>query len=184
MMVSTTELLKEIEAAFPPREMPVHDSLVFHQADCLHCEYAREDLEDIRGKDVTRDVLRWFHNDLGCLSAETTRWMLPYYLKFGLTPEALNDGIETEFLIYNLSVSVENNHDTLQRLSLLNRAQITCFMHFVEWCSNQDHWRAYFPDDLEKAHAFLKSVLDGRTAVPANPASNTASRAGKKIAKT
>ena len=155
----TEALSKEIEEAFPLVEMPLDSELSFHNDGCLECDDLRKDIEEYRGKDITGEVIRLVHQEMSLLSAKTWRWLLPYYLKFCLTPEAEHNRMETEFLIYSLAPDLKFQMETLQRLSLLNDRQINCLIHFLEWCSIHEYWKEYCPDDINKALNFVKNIL-------------------------
>ncbi len=98
------------------------------------------------------------YRQMSQLSAKAWRWILPHYLKFCLTPEAEYNRMETEFLIYSLGPTLEFQKETLERLSNLNKAQIDCLIHFLEWCLSQQHWKEYCPEDIERAINFLRTI--------------------------
>jgi hypothetical protein len=151
-------LLKEIESAFPFVEMPDAQDLTFHQAGCHECEDLRKDIEDYRGKEITGQVIRFFHQEMSLLSAKAWQWILPHYLRFCLTPEALYDTAATQFLIYNLGPELQFQKDTLQRLSGFNQTQIDCLIHFLDWCLSQQYWKDYCPDAIERGMNFLLTI--------------------------
>ena len=157
--MDTESLLHEIESEFPLVEMPPDIELSFHKIDCAQCEYLRNDLSEYRNKEITGKEIRSIHQEMSCLSAKAWRWILPHYLKFCLTPEAAYNTMETEFLIYNLGPDLKYQKDTLQRLSQLSKNQISCLIHFLDWCSNQYPWKDYCPEDIAKARSFLCTVM-------------------------
>lgn len=83
------------------------------------------------------------HQNLYMCSAKTLRWILPHYLKFCLSDEGIYSGTVTEFLIYSLDPKgdLKNKTETEERLSLLDKKQINCLIHFLQWCSTLDEWR-------------------------------------------
>jgi hypothetical protein len=162
MNINANDLIHEIDTCFPLKEMPATADLSFHQDNCSECDELREDLETYRGKDISGDVIRLIHQQLYSLSADATLWILPYYLKYCLTPEAIYSSMETEYLIYSLRPSPEFKHDTLQRLSSLNGAQIRCLIHFLEWCASHEYWREYCPEDIGEAILFLNEVVQSK----------------------
>jgi hypothetical protein len=151
-------LLKEIESAFPSVEMPDASDLTFHKVSCRECEDLRKDFEDYRGKEITGQVIRFFHQEMSLLSAKAWQRILPHYLRFCLTPEAEYNRTETEFLIYSLSPELLFQKDTLQRLSGFNQLQIDCLTHFLDWCFSQQYWKDYCPDELNRAMNFLLTI--------------------------
>lgn len=158
MILTTDALSKEIEAVFSFVEMPLGAELLFHKNGCLECGSLLEDIEQYRGKEITGEFIRLIHQELSHLSAKAWRWILPYYLRFCLTPEAEYNQMETEFLIYNLGPDLKFQTETLQRLSLLNKDQINCLIHFLEWCSINQHWKECCPNELGMALKFLQST--------------------------
>ena len=157
-MNDTARLLAEIEAAFPPADMPAEAALVYHSSGCSQCDELRREIEEYRGKPVTPSLFRQLYQELRCLSPESTRWILPYFLKYCLTPEATYDGKEITFLVYSLAPSAEYREQEVYRLSLLDKSQIVTFIHFLEWCSQHDFWKQFFPEDIENALFFVRSI--------------------------
>lgn len=163
MQVSVTRmdektLLEEIAAVFPAVPMPARQELPFHKSGCAECLEVAADLEQYRGKEVSADVVRGVHQELSHLSAKAWQWLLPDYLRFCLTADALYSRVETEFLIYSLGPDLKFQADTLRRFSLLTAGQLTCLIHFVEWCSRHEFWSEYFPESIERALTFLHTV--------------------------
>jgi hypothetical protein len=156
--MDTDTLSKEIDEAFPLVEMPAGSDLPFHKNGCFECNWLREELETYRGKEITGETIRLIHQELSSLSAKAWRWILPHYLKFCLTPEAEYNTMETEFLIYNLGPDLKYQRETLQRLSNLNKAQIACLKHFLEWCSDHPYWKEYCPEEINKARNFVCAI--------------------------
>ncbi|MFI3158433.1 MAG: hypothetical protein QX199_20000 [Methylococcaceae bacterium] len=158
MTIDTCSLLKEIESVFPFVDMPEGNDLVFHKNGCFECDDLQNDLEDYRNKEITSEAIRLVHQELSSLSAKGWRWVLPHYLRFCLTTEAEYNRMETEFLIYSLRPLLEFQKDTLLRLSLLDKDQINCLIHFLMWCENKQHWKEYCLEDIRKAKSFLSSI--------------------------
>ncbi len=156
-----SSILEEIEAAFPFVEMPSESELAFHLNGCRDCDDVREELEHYRGKEITGKAIRAAHRYLSTLSAKATRWILPHYLRFCFTAEAEYNRMETESLIYSLGPGpgAEVLEEKLQRLSMLNADQITCLIHFLEWCLGDEYWSQYCPEDIELGLSFLADVL-------------------------
>src|ERR1051325_5267742 len=115
----TATVLKRIEGAFPSVDMPLRSELVFHVRSCMQCADLVEDLEQYRGKDVDVNLIRSVYQEMPHLSAKAWRWLLPNYLRFCLTDEAVYSRTETEFLIYNLGPDLQFQVETKQRLSAL-----------------------------------------------------------------
>ncbi len=160
--MNPTDIGVEIENAFPLVSMPENSDLSFHSKGCHDCDEIREDLEYYRDKEISGEVIRLVQRYLSTLSAKATCWILPHYLRFCLTPEAEYNRMETEFLIYALGPTEEFQEETLNRLSLLNQIQILCLIHFLEWCFNQEYWKDYCPEELDRGIRLLRSALDSR----------------------
>jgi hypothetical protein len=152
------KLTKEIEATFPLVEMPSRIELSIHKENCPECDDLVDDIDQYRDKEITGDAIRLIHQELSLLSAKAWQWILPHYLRFCLTSEAEYNRMETEFLIYNLSPSDRYHEDTLQRLSLLNKDQLNCLIHFLEWCEEQQYWKSCCADDIWRAKSFLSKA--------------------------
>ena len=163
MIMATNILLDEIESAFPFMEMPLDTDLLFHKKDCFECDDLLADIDQYRGKKITGNAIRVIHQEMSHLSAKTWQWVLPHYLRFCLTPEAEYNRMETEFLIYSLAPSLEFQAETWQRLSLLNKNQINCLIHFLEWCSNHQYWKEYCPDEIDRGINFLRTSSLGQS---------------------
>ena len=156
--MDSSALFSEIGNTFPDMRMPPKAALSFHKGDCPQCEYLRNDLEEYRGKEVTGDVIRYLHQELGCLSTDGLKWILPHYLKFCLTAEAAYNQMETEFMIYHLGPGLKSQEETMLQLSGLNRREIDCLIHFLEWCASHPLWGEYCPEDIERALSFVRTV--------------------------
>lgn len=164
MSVVTQNLLrKEIEAEFPFVERPPTRELLFHYGDCRSCADLSDDLEQITGSEIGVEGIRTIHQSLPHLSPKGWRWMLPSYLRYGITHEAEYSRMEVEFLVYSLRPSLEFQADTVKRLSLVTSGQIRCLIDFLEWCGANAFWREYFPEDIQGATSFLSSLLAARS---------------------
>lgn len=157
-IISKDNLFVEIESVFKLIEMPNADELTFHKVHCAECDDLREELLLCRGKSITGETIRLIHQELSLLSAKAWRWILPHYLKYCLTPEAEFNQMETQFLIYNLGADIQFQAELSQRLSLLNKDQILCLIHFLEWCSDQEYWQEFCPDSISRGINFLKHL--------------------------
>ena len=156
--MDTDALLREVKEVFPPVPKPPDIQISFHKVGCPDCQYLREDLREFSGPELPFEVLRDVHQEMTCLSAKGWRWVLPSYLTHCLTTESVYDDMETEFLIYNLGPELKYQKETLERLSLLNKAQVECLIHFLEWCSVHEHWSTYSPENIASAIAFMRTV--------------------------
>jgi hypothetical protein len=152
----TAELLSEVEHVFPFVEKPQELDLSFHKDECYHCEFLRRDLVNFTGQELPRDALRVVFNEMSCLSAAGSRWVLPSYLRHCLAVADTYDDSETEYLIYNLGPAPEHQCETRERLAALNDEQITCLIHFLEWCGVHPYWSAYCQEDISRALAFMR----------------------------
>jgi len=151
-------LIKEIETVFPFVEKPAGINISFHKIDCYQCLYLRQEMEKYPVSELPKAALRYIHDELSCLSAKGWAWVLPSYLRYCVKSNSTYDGVETEFLIYNLSPELKYQKETLNRLSALNKKQILCLFHFIEWCEKHEHWSSYCPEEILRAKQFLLSV--------------------------
>ncbi|MFZ6874081.1 DUF6714 family protein [Undibacterium sp. Di27W] len=152
-------LLDEIASSFPIVPMPAKTALSIHLDDCAQCGYLRNYLEKQRDKKITADVIRYLHNELSCLSTAGLKWILPHYLKFCLTPEAEYSKLETEFMIYHLGPKLKFQQETKAQLAGFNPKQMSCLVHFLEWCEIHPRWSEYCPEDIERALSFMRGLL-------------------------
>ncbi len=156
--MDTEALLKEVEKVFVQVNKPSGLAISFHKVGCCQCEYLRKDMACHEGQWLPSEAIRYLHGEMSCLSAKGWRWVLPSYLRHCLTQDTNKDPKETEFLIYNLGPALKYQKETIQRLSMLNAEQITCLIHFLEWCAAHEHWSKYCPEDIDKALAFMRTL--------------------------
>lgn len=154
----TEQLLQEVENTFPFVQKPKGIEISFHKDDCLLCRYLREDLEEYDQPEIPQAGIQEVHTEMSCLSATGWRWVLPSYLRQSLAAAGDIYDNETEFLIYNLGPAPEYQPETLERLSALNPQQIACLIHFLEWCSDHEHWSGYCPEEIHRGLAFLREI--------------------------
>jgi len=148
----------EINAAFPPQEMPEKADILFYENYSLEKESLLEDIEEFRGKNPNADLIRLIHQELSYLSAKFWRWVLPTYMKFCLSPDGKYSSMETQFLIFNLNPRLEFQAKTRKRLSALSAPQIECVIQFLELLSIDEFWQAQCPDEISGAIKFLKNL--------------------------
>ena len=153
------QLLSEIARAFQFIEMPSYSNLTFHKTDCILFDVERDSLEKIRSAGVHQENFRQHHVEMGCVSAETMLWVLPYYINHCIKYEAADDPLLSERLIYNFGPSNEHKAELSEQLSLLNKQQIICLIHFVDWCSKHYKLKDNLPEDIAKANSYLDSLL-------------------------
>jgi hypothetical protein len=153
--METAELLSEVERLFPFVAKPSGLDISFHEDECLQCDYLRRDLEEYVGSELPRTALREIYSEMSCLSAQGWRWVFPSYLRHCLAETTDYDNSETEFLIYNLGPAPEHEAETIQRLAALSDEQISCLIHFLDWCAIHPHWSGYCKDDISRAQAFM-----------------------------
>ena len=155
--MDSTELLRKIEKLFPLIDKPARHEISAHNDDCFQCHYLREESEkyDI---EISRQGLRWFHNELSLFSGKGLVWVLTSLLRYCVSVDDTYDGAETEFLIYHLSPAKEYENDTISQLEAFSRDQIGCLMSFISWCKAHQYWKDYCLEDIEKAECFLKKI--------------------------
>lgn len=153
--MNTEELAIKLDTDFPFVDKPQGSSISFHLDNCDQCLYLKNDLLSYTGREIPPEAIREIHQEMSNLSAKGWRWVLPSYLRYCLTDEAIYNRMETEFLIYNLAPEDKYKADTLKRLSGLNQNQINCLVEFLNWCKSQDHWVAYCAEEIEQGIKFL-----------------------------
>lgn len=152
-------LAGEIDRLLPLVNMPPADALVHHREGCPVCKDLAGDLEELRGRAIDGDAIRQLHQEMSHLSAEAWRWVLPYYLRYCLTPEAEYNSFETEFLIYSLSPLKEFEADTANRLALLSLDQVNLLRSFLIYLLTVEYWKSYCPLELHRGILFLEEIL-------------------------
>ena len=157
-VTDTTVLQAEIAKRFPPVSKPIGAALSFHTDGCLHCDYLRRDLEPFDQPVLPEQAIYEIIGEMSCLSARAWRWMLPSYLLVCLQDPSGRLDNAIEFLIYNLAPLPEHEAETRERLSALDAGQITCLVHFLEWCAAHEHWGSYCPDEITRGLAFLPTI--------------------------
>lgn len=156
-MNDKAHLLSEIEEVFPFVHKPSGLALSYHKVGCINCEMLRRDLEAYSKMELPKEVLRYLHNEMGCLSAKGWRWILPSCLRYCVSVDDTCDNLETEFLIYNPGPDLKFQKETMERLSDLNDLQVQCLIHFLEWCSVHPHWSEYCQEDIQRGLAFMET---------------------------
>jgi hypothetical protein len=153
-------VLAEVEAAFAPVEMPASNDLVPESPRYIESEQIRRDLDELRDSPVDDKVIRTIHRYLPVLSAKTTRWILPHFLRFCLAEAGQKfSRVETASLIYALSPNSSFEANTIERMALLSGDQILTLIHFLEWCASDSYWLDSEPERVGEGIAFLKRVL-------------------------
>ena len=154
------DLEQELENVFPFTDKPKGIDLSFHQDNCLHCQFLRNDLEIYNDKRLNKEGIRELYNDMSCLSAKGWAWVFPSYLRLCLHQEASLFANETELLIYNLGPETECEEETKQRLSGFSHQQLQCILHFINWWQTNEHWSKYFASELERANSFISGLIN------------------------
>lgn len=150
------ELQSEIEKVFSIRDMPAENLVTLHGHECPDCAGLLTDLEQYRDKPIDGEVIRLIHQELYHLSPLGWSWILPHYLRYCLTPEAIYNRFETEFLIYSLAPDLEFEKDSLFRMSSMSGDQVRCLQNFLDWCLNQTYWNDFCPEEIVLAKTFLE----------------------------
>ena len=151
-------ILDIVERSFTFVEKPKGRSISFHKNDCWQCDSLREDLLQYKGRELPVEAIRCLHQEMSCLSASGWRWVLPSFLRYCITKEAEESGMETEFLIYNLSPAPEYQDEARIRLSALNKEQINCLLSLMLWCKENEYWSTYYPNEIHNAIGFIQSL--------------------------
>jgi hypothetical protein len=151
-------LLAEIDAALPQVPKPLPERLVFHAQGCGQCEMLRKDLCDFSEGALTDQEISFLVDELSKLSPESTRWVMPSYLRRCVTQD-LTDPRETEFLIYNLAPAAAHEGDTLAQFAALGALGASCLLHFLDWCQDHPHWSQYCASELPVARAFVNRLI-------------------------
>ena len=156
-------VLDEVKQVFSFVDMPPQDEMVPSTPRTIESEEIREDMEAYRGKEITGEAIRTIQRYFPVLSAKATRWILPHFLRYCLTPDAESDRRrQVESLIYALSPEVEYVADAAERFTLLNAAQIACLVHFLEQCLKDPYWVDAYPERILEGILFLRRLLAHR----------------------
>jgi hypothetical protein len=162
MSGASRSLAEEVDLLFPLVDMPRADELMHHREGCPVCKDLAGDLEALRGRAIDGDAIRQLHQEMSHLSAKAWQWVLPYYLRYCLTPEAEYNSFETEFLVYGLSPLKEFEADTANRLALISSDQINVLRSFLMYLMTIEYWKSYCPTELQRGILFLEEILRER----------------------
>ena len=150
------ELLAEITVNFPFVEIP--DASQFFLLD----NYERADFNlvaDLASNQHEKgDIPRLLQLELHAMSPKAWIYALPYFLSYGVTPEAEYTDSEIAFLIFALSPQPEFENASAYKLSELNSKQLQCLLHFFEWCATNEYWAENYSSELEAVSKFLVRV--------------------------
>ena len=158
--METEELLTQIETAFPIMAMPPLEAIVAHDDKCPECRGLTKDLERYKDAPINGDAIRLLHQQLYHLSSPGLHWILPYYLRYCLTSEAIYNRFETEFLIYSFAPLPQYYEDAVSRLSGIDLVQARCLWSFFDWCLSDPDWRSSYGQEISLAMSFLADNWD------------------------
>jgi len=150
--MNSRALSQNIEKVFPCDEIPQKE-LFF----VTHCDsYLDYELfvEAEASIDADYRVSNLLHQELYFLSPAAWRWLLPFFLRYGLTEQSIHNQSEIEFFIYALS----STNGVKQKLSLLTDEEINCLVSFVLFIKQNSSWAEYFLEDIEAALTFLNTL--------------------------
>lgn len=154
-------LLQKIENSFKAIPMPARADLLVVEDE--ESQSLAEDLEQIRGKPLSSDVLRLLHQELRRLSPKAILWITPHYLRYSIKDEAKYTQSEVEFFVYSLASSrVQNFSDVETRLSSFNSQQLKCLCSVLSHLMGDEFWSQYLPEQLESAEENVKRTLASR----------------------
>ncbi|WP_156372047.1 DUF6714 family protein [Acidovorax sp. Leaf78] len=154
------QLLDIIDHAFKKVDFPPKEDLI----DCALPDQdygfqVAEDLENWRTRTPDEDFLREMHQELRKLSAVTTRWIIPHYLRYALTEQAKYSRMETSFFVLSLVArSEEEIEQVAKRLSSMNTEQVRCLKKVLEYLRADTDWAEYMGEYIEAALATLRSL--------------------------
>ncbi len=158
--MNTDDLLKEIDSVFPSFDMPSHSELALVSPRYIEADEICNSMEEFRGKSIETEAIRTIHSYLPILSSKGMRWILPWYLRFCLTDEGQKySRKETWSLIDTLHPDERFLKYRLGQLSLLNRDQLLCLIHFLEWCLLDEFWFDSEPEHIQAGIEFLKLAM-------------------------
>lgn len=161
MRLTMNYLLQEIENSFNAMPMPARADLFVLEDE--ESQSLAEDLEQIRGKPLSSDVLRLLHQELRKLSPKATLWITPHYLRYSIKDEARYTQSEVEFFVYSLaSTRAQNWLDVATRLSSFNSRQLKCLGSVLSHLMGDEFWSQYLPEQLESAEENVKRTLASR----------------------
>jgi hypothetical protein len=144
---------KEVE--FPPKEGLV-DSTLPQQDSGFQ---VAADFECWRTRTPDESLLREMHQELRKLSAAATRWIVPHYLRYALTEQAIYSRMEISFFVLSLVArSKEQVQQIATRLSSMSTEQIRCLVNVLEYLGADTDWAEYMGEDIEAALATLRGL--------------------------
>lgn len=154
-------LLQEIENSFKAMPMPARADLFVVEDE--ESQSLSEDLEQIRAKPLSSELLRLLHQELRRLSPKATLWITPHYLRYSLTDEAKYTQSEVEFFVYSLgSTRAQHLSDVATRLSSFNSEQLKCLGAVLSHLVNDEFWSQYLPEQLTSAKENVYRILASR----------------------
>jgi hypothetical protein len=154
----------EIERAFPLVEMPPPEAIRYHPTGCWQCDELAAYLEDHRNNRAGGfTLIDTVWQEMSCLSAQATRWILPHYLRYCLTPEAQEEEMKLENFVFQFSLGKNAEKETPGQFSLLTGEQIRVLIDFLNCLrTSDDWWVETFTEDLDAGIAFLQELQGGR----------------------
>ncbi|MEX8503830.1 MAG: DUF6714 family protein [Leptothrix ochracea] len=162
------QLIDRINQAFTGANLPPKNDLV--EGSLADQDYAHDvaaDLESWRTNMPDKSLLRQMHQELRKISPASTRWIVPYYLRYALTDEAKYSLMEVSFFVLSLvSRSKEVDQQVAARLSLMSSEQIACVVHVLSHLNADPDWAEYMGEDIEAALATLMRLNKMRGALP------------------
>jgi hypothetical protein len=166
-MISIEILRREIEELFPMVSTPDPIEQVLHDPQCPECSELANDLHS-SPYCLGGALVRKLHQELSHLSATGWKWLLPIYLRYCLSDEAIYNRFETEFLIFNLSPSARFEEDTRRRLELITGEQLQVLIDLLTWLYSDEYWEDRWGERIKGGVNFLTSLRAGRATPSGN----------------
>jgi hypothetical protein len=138
-IITTEEMLQEIQSAFPNMPMPPLDEMLeFAGEKTMGAMFIRE-LDRCRFTSIEDDIIRLSRLEFYYLSPNVIRWFLPHYLTYCITAETRLTEELVEFLTYYFNPSPESLEDRMERISALSKENLECIQKFFEWQISSRH---------------------------------------------
>ena len=159
------QLLDHIDRAFEAAPLPLKEDLVDNSlSDQDYGSQLAADLDRWRTVIPDKKLLQDMHQELRKLSAATTRWIVPHYLRYALTEEAKYSRMEVSFFV--LSLVSRHPDEDLQisaRLSLMTDEQFGCVSEVLAHLRGDPDWGEYMGEDFDAALTTLSRLRSSQS---------------------
>ncbi|WP_141291854.1 DUF6714 family protein [Ideonella azotifigens] len=136
---------------------------ILHDPKCPECSELVNDLQSTPCC-VGGELIRKLYQELSHLSATGWMWILPIYLRYCLSDEAIYNRFETEFLIFNLSPNEIFKGDVRGRLAFITDDQLQVLIDLLIWLHSDEYWEDRWGGRIMAGVDFLTKLKADRLA--------------------